>query len=52
MVKRDRQMIDKIKNFFSKNVIEPEVDTVTPQQIASAALLIEGANRTFQRRSD
>ena len=34
-------MIDKIKNFFSKNVIEPEVDTVTPQQIASAALLIE-----------
>jgi len=41
MVKRDRQMIDKIKNFFSKNVIEPEVDMVTPQQIASAALLIE-----------
>ena len=34
-------MIDKIKNFFSKNVIEPEVDTATPQQIASAALLIE-----------
>ena len=34
-------MIDKIKNFFSKNVIEPEEDTVTPQQIASAALLIE-----------
>jgi hypothetical protein len=23
-------MIDKIKNFFSKNVIEPEVDTATP----------------------
>tara|TARA_B110001452_G_scaffold59623_1_gene46421 strand:- start:3744 stop:4211 length:468 start_codon:yes stop_codon:yes gene_type:complete len=41
MVKRERQMIDKIKNFFSKNVIEPEVDTATPQQIASAALLIE-----------
>ena len=41
MVKRDRQMIDKIKNFFSKNVIEPEEDTATPQQIASAALLIE-----------
>ena len=34
-------MIDKIKNFFSKNIIEPEVDTATPQQIASAALLIE-----------
>ena len=34
-------MIDKIKNFFSKNVIEPEEDTATPQQIASAALLIE-----------
>tara|TARA_B100000795_G_scaffold36049_1_gene23738 strand:- start:1985 stop:2431 length:447 start_codon:yes stop_codon:yes gene_type:complete len=34
-------MINKIKNFFSKNVIEPDVDSATPEQIASAALLIE-----------
>ena len=34
-------MIDKIKSFFSKNVIEPEQDGATPEQIALAALLIE-----------
>lgn len=34
-------MIDKIKSFFSKNVIESEPDGATPEQIAVAALLIE-----------
>jgi uncharacterized tellurite resistance protein B-like protein len=34
-------MIDKIKNFFSKNVLEPEEDAATPEQLATAALLIE-----------
>ena len=34
-------MIDKIKSFFSKNVLEPEVETTSPDQLATAALLIE-----------
>jgi uncharacterized tellurite resistance protein B-like protein len=34
-------MIDKIKNFFSKNVLEPEAETTSPDQLATAALLIE-----------
>ena len=34
-------MIDKIKNFFPKNVLEPEEDAATPEQLATAALLIE-----------
>ena len=34
-------MINKIKNFFSKNVIESEPDGASPEQIALAALLIE-----------
>jgi uncharacterized tellurite resistance protein B-like protein len=34
-------MIDKIKNFFYKNVLEPEEDAATPEQLATAALLIE-----------
>jgi uncharacterized tellurite resistance protein B-like protein len=33
-------MIDRIKSFFAKNVLEPE-ETVTSEQIAVAALLIE-----------
>ena len=33
-------MIDRIKSFFAKNVLEPE-ETVTSEQIAAAALLIE-----------
>jgi uncharacterized tellurite resistance protein B-like protein len=34
-------MINKIKNFFSKNVIESEPDGASPEQIALAALLFE-----------
>ena len=34
-------MIDKIKSFFSKNVLEPEAETTSPDQLATAALLIE-----------
>ena len=34
-------MIDKIKKFFSKNVLEPEAETTSPDQLATAALLIE-----------
>ena len=34
-------MIDKIKIFFSKNVLEPETETTSPDQLATAALLIE-----------
>ena len=34
-------MIDKIKHFFSKNVLEPETETTSPDQLATAALLIE-----------
>ena len=34
-------MIDKIKNFFSKNVLEAETETTSPDQLATAALLIE-----------
>ena len=33
-------MIDRVKSFFAKNVLEPE-ETVTSEQIAVAALLIE-----------
>lgn len=34
-------MIDKIKNFFSKNVLEPEDQEVKTEQLAAAALLVE-----------
>jgi uncharacterized tellurite resistance protein B-like protein len=34
-------MIEKIKSFFSKNVLEAEEETTTPDQLATAALLIE-----------
>ena len=34
-------MIDKIKSFFSKTVLEPEAETTSPDQLATAALLIE-----------
>ena len=34
-------MIDKIKNFFSKNVLEAEAEITSPYQLATAALLIE-----------
>mgnify|MGYP001217195987 FL=1 len=34
-------MIEKIKSFFSKNVLEAEEETTTPEQLATAALLIE-----------
>lgn len=34
-------MIDKIKNFFSKNVLEPEDQGVKTEQLAAAALLVE-----------
>ena len=34
-------MIDKIKSFFSINVLEPEIETTSPDQLATAALLIE-----------
>jgi uncharacterized tellurite resistance protein B-like protein len=34
-------MIDKIKSFFSKNVLEPKTETKSPDQLATAALLIE-----------
>ena len=34
-------MIDKIKSFFSKNVLKPETETTSPDQLATAALLIE-----------
>lgn len=34
-------MIDKIKNFFSKNVLEPEDQEVKTEQLAVAALLVE-----------
>ena len=34
-------MIDKIKSFFSINVLEPETETTSPDQLATAALLIE-----------
>ena len=34
-------MIDKIKTFFSKNVLEPEAEITSPDQLAAAALLIE-----------
>ena len=34
-------MIDKIKHFFSKNVLEPETELTSPDQLATAALLIE-----------
>ena len=34
-------MIDKIKSFLSKNVLEPETELTSPDQLATAALLIE-----------
>jgi uncharacterized tellurite resistance protein B-like protein len=34
-------MINKIKSFFSKNVLEPEAELTSPDQLATAALLIE-----------
>ena len=34
-------MIDKIKNFFSKNVLEQEDQEVKTEQLAAAALLVE-----------
>ena len=34
-------MIDRIKNFFSKNVLEPEDQEVKTEQLAAAALLVE-----------
>lgn len=34
-------MIDRIKNFFSKNVLEPEDQGVKTEQLAAAALLVE-----------
>ena len=34
-------MIDKIKNFFSKKVLEPESKSASADQLAMAALLIE-----------
>jgi len=34
-------MIDKIKSFFSKNVLEAETEITSPDQLATAALLIE-----------
>ena len=34
-------MIDKIKSFFSNNVLEAETETTSPDQLATAALLIE-----------
>jgi len=34
-------MIDKIKSFFKKNVLEPEAELTSPDQLATAALLIE-----------
>ena len=34
-------MIDKIKSFFSNNVLEAEAETTSPDQLATAALLIE-----------
>ena len=34
-------MIEKIKSFFSKNVLEAEEEKTTPEQLATAALLIE-----------
>jgi uncharacterized tellurite resistance protein B-like protein len=34
-------MIDKIKSFFSKNVLEPEAELTSPDQLVTAALLIE-----------
>lgn len=34
-------MIDKIKSFFSQNVLEAETETTSPDQLATAALLIE-----------
>jgi len=34
-------MIDKIKSFFSKNVLETETEITSPDQLATAALLIE-----------
>jgi uncharacterized tellurite resistance protein B-like protein len=34
-------MIDKIKNFFSKKELETESDSVSTEQLATAALLIE-----------
>ena len=33
-------MIDRIKSFFAKNVLEPE-ETVASEQLATAALLVE-----------
>ena len=33
-------MIDRIKSFFAKNVLEPE-ETVASDQLAAAALLVE-----------
>ena len=34
-------MIDRIKNFFSKNVLEPEDQGVKTEQLAAATLLVE-----------
>jgi len=34
-------MIDKIKSFFSQNVLEAETEITSPDQLATAALLIE-----------
>ena len=34
-------MIDKIKSFFSKNELEAETEITSPDQLATAALLIE-----------
>ncbi len=34
-------MIDKIKSFFSKKVLEADSDSVSADQLATAALLIE-----------
>ena len=34
-------MINKIKAFFSKNIVEADDNTLTTEQLATAALLIE-----------
>ena len=34
-------MLDKIKNFFQAKVLEAEENTTSPEQLATAALLVE-----------
>ena len=41
MVARYSVMISKIKDFFAKNVLEPEDAAVKTEQLAAAALLVE-----------